>query len=150
MEGRCLVVGNIVLERWDVADRVTAARPLDLWVVLYTHQLHLPVARHLDECDVTTFWTWKAEDLPKLESNFGQFDALAPKARKVLGCYMWDYGTRTPMPLELFQHQYRLGLRWLEERRIEGMIFLASCICDLGLETVEWLRAEIAAKGDTW
>jgi hypothetical protein len=128
----------------------SAARPLDLWVVLYTHQLHLPVAQHLAECDFTTLWTWKAEDLPKLEASMDRFDALAPKARKVLGCYMWDYGTRTPMPLDLFQHQYRLGLRWLEERRIEGMIFLASCICDLGLETVEWLRAEIAAKGETW
>jgi len=121
-----------------------AARPLDLWVVLYTHQLALPVADHLAECDVTTLWTWKAADLAQLEANFEAFETLAPAARKVLGCYLWDYGTHQPMPLELFQHQYRLATRWLEAGRIEGIIFLASCICDLGLETVEWLRRELA------
>ncbi len=120
-----------------------AARPLDLWVVLYSHQLHLHVADHLAQCDVTTFWTWHAKDLPELDSNFERFETLAPETRKVLGCYLWDYGGGQPMPLDLFQHQYRLGMAWLEAGRIEAMIFLATCICDLGLETVEWLREEI-------
>jgi hypothetical protein len=39
------------------------------------------------------------------------------------------------------------GLQWLQEGRIEGMIFLASCICDLGLETVEWSRQWIQKVG---
>jgi len=121
-----------------------AARPLDLYVVLYANQLHLPVARHLEECDVATFWTWRAEDLAKLGESFARFEALAPKARKVLGCYLWDYGTRQPMPLALFQQQYHQGLTWLREGRIEGIIFVASCICDLRLDTVEWLRREMA------
>lgn len=121
-----------------------AARPLDLWVVLYAHQLHLPVRAHLDECDVVTFWTWRARDLPALPERFAQLEALAPAARRVLGCYLWDYGERAPMPLELFQGQVRQGLAWLREGRIEGMIFLATCICDLGLDTVEWLRRAVA------
>ena len=44
------------------------------------------------------------------------------------------------MPIELMEHQCRMGRKWLENGRIEGMIFLASCICDMGLETVEWTR----------
>ena len=32
--------------------------------------------------------------------------------------------------------------------RIDGMIFLASCLCDLGLEAVEWTRAWIADVGN--
>jgi len=32
--------------------------------------------------------------------------------------------------------------------RIEGMIFLASCICDLPLDAVEWSRRWIAKVGD--
>jgi hypothetical protein len=43
--------------------------------------------------------------------------------------------------------QCDLGLRWLMEGRIEGMIFLASPICDLELETVEWTRQWIARNG---
>ena len=41
------------------------------------------------------------------------------------------------------------GLEWLRQGRIEGMVFLASCICDMGLETVEWTRQWIAEVGDT-
>jgi hypothetical protein len=36
----------------------------------------------------------------------------------------------------------------LREGKIEGMIFLASNICDLDLETVEWTRRWIADVGD--
>jgi hypothetical protein len=119
-------------------------KKLDLWVVLYDHQLHLPVQEHLRRCDVVSFWTWEARHLADLEANFARAEALAPGKRMVLGCYMWDYGAKQPMPLELMQKQCEIGLRWLREGRIEGMIFLASCICDIELETVEWTRRWIA------
>jgi len=38
--------------------------------------------------------------------------------------------------------------RSLREGAIDGMIFLASCICDLELETVEWTRRWIQEVGD--
>ena len=116
-------------------------------MVFYDHQLHLPVGRHLELCDKIAFWTWEAENLSKLEENFALAEAVAPSCPKVLGCYMWDYGIKRPMPLELMKHQCDLGLQWLKEGRIEGMIFLASCICDLDLETVEWTRQWIADVG---
>ena len=131
------------------ADRLhNGRRRLDLWVVVYSHQLHLPLQAHLEPCDIVTFWTWKAADLGDLPRNFEALEAVAPDTRKVLGCYMWDYGTHQPMPLALMQQQCEHGLHWLREGRIEGMIFLASCICDLGLETVEWTREWIAHVGD--
>lgn len=138
-----------VAELRSLRDRLSRAdRPLDLWVVLYDHQLDLPVGPHLALCDKVTFWTWKAQQLEGLEEGFGRFERLVPDGRgKVLGCYMWDYGAKRPMPLELMQRQCELGLRWLEERRIEGMIFLASCICDLGLDAVEWTRQWIRQAG---
>lgn len=124
-----------------------AARPLDLWVVLYAHQLGLPVGEHLEQCEVVSYWTWKAEELAQLEENFARLETLAPGKRKVLGCYMWDYGAGQPMPLEAMQYQWQQGVEWLNEGRIEGMVFLASCLCDLGLETVEWTRRMIAEHG---
>ena len=123
-------------------------RSLALWVVLYAHQIGLPVEAHLRLCDRVTFWTWRAQDLANLEQNFAAAEKLAPDIGKVLGCYMWDYGNRRPMPLALMEKQCHLGLRWLQEGRIEGMIFLASCICDLDLETVEWTRRWIAQVSD--
>jgi hypothetical protein len=121
---------------------------LDLWVVLYDHQLGLPVGAHLGLCDKVSFWTWEARNLENLERNFARVEQLAPRCGKVLGCYMWDYGRKLPMPVDLMKHQCELGLGWLRAGRIEGMIFLASCICDLELETVEWTREWIASVGD--
>jgi hypothetical protein len=125
-----------------------APRSLDLWVVLYAHDLELPVGDHLAQSDVVTFWTWESKDLDGLPANFARAEALAPGARKVLGCYLWDYGAQRPMPLEARAHQCETGLDWLREGRLEGMILLASCICDLGLEAVEWTRRWIAEVGD--
>jgi hypothetical protein len=44
--------------------------------------------------------------------------------------------------------QCEKGMRWLEEGRIEGMIFLANTVADLGFETVEWTRQWIEEVGD--
>ncbi|MEM3693084.1 MAG: hypothetical protein QXI39_03580 [Candidatus Bathyarchaeia archaeon] len=124
-------------------------RRLDLWVTLYTHNLNLPgLKEYLDRCDVITYWTWHASDLSRLEENFERLEDLTPFSRKALGCYMWDYGDGRPMPVAFMRHQCQLGLRWLREDRIEAMIFLASCICDLGIEAVEWTRRWIQKVGE--
>ena len=124
-------------------------RPLHLWVVLYTGEFGLPfLQEHLALCDVVTMWTWQAADIASLEKSFGQFDKLVGDKRKVLGLYMWDYGAGRAMPVDAMATQCELGLTWMKKGRIDGMIFLASCICDLELEAVEWTRQWIAAHGD--
>jgi hypothetical protein len=123
-------------------------RRLDLAVTLYTHQLDLPLEPYLELCDQVSLWTWKAPDLRDLEQNFAKLERLAPRSGKLLGLYMWDYGLLRPMPLDSMTMQCEMGLRWLREGRVGGLIFLASCICDLELETVEWGRAWIAGVGD--
>ena len=127
---------------------VVSSHNLDLWVVLYGHQLDLPVGRHLEQCDVITFWTWKAKDLENMQQNFERAEKQFPFCRKVLGCYMYDYGDGKTMPISLMEKQCQIGLQWLKEGRIEGMVFLASCICDLGLEAVEWTRQWIQQLGE--
>lgn len=121
---------------------------LDLWVVLYDYQLELPVRDHLTLCDRVTLWTWESRNLVNLEANLERAEALVPPGSLVLGCYLWDYGQKAPMPLAQMERQCELGLRWLRQGRIQGMIFLASCIGDLELEAVEWTRQWIAAVGD--
>jgi hypothetical protein len=123
-------------------------RKLNLWVTLYTHQLDDPIQDHLKFCDVITLWTWKGADLNQLQSNFEKARKLAPASRFVLGCYMWDYGVHQPLPVAAMEHQCEQGLKWMKQGQIDGMIFLASCICDLGLETVEWSRQWIRKVGD--
>jgi hypothetical protein len=126
-----------------------SGRRLDLMVTVYTHNLDTPLTgKYLEVCDVASIWTWSATDLANMESSFEKFAKVAPDCRKLLGCYMWDYGTHQPMPIDLMQMQCETGLRWLKDGQIEGMIFLASCICDLELDAVEWTRNWIAKVGD--
>lgn len=128
---------------------VVNGRRLDLAVTLYTTALDKPGIRsHLEYCDVISLWTWEAKDLPQLEENFAKLKRLAPRKRILLGCYMWDFGASKPMPVDSMKKQCEFGLRMLHEGQIEGMIFLASNICDLDLETVEWTRRWIAEVGD--
>jgi hypothetical protein len=119
----------------------------EIWVVLYVDQLGLPVRRHLALCDKVTFWTSQSAALANLDANLSRAESLAPEAGLLLGCYLWDYGQKRPMALSLLEQQCRQGLAWLRSGRIEGMIFLASCICDLGLESVAWIRDWIGRVG---
>jgi hypothetical protein len=127
---------------------IVGGRRLDLWAVVYEHQLERPLAPYLELLDLVSFWTWDSEKLQGLESNLERLEKIAPRCGRVLGCYLWDYGKKKPLPLALVRHQCELGLRWLRQGRIEGMIFLASCLCDLELEAVEWTRNWIAQVED--
>jgi hypothetical protein len=130
-------------------DQLTiAGRKRDLYVVLYEHQFGLPVAESLEFCDKITFWTWRSEKLDQLEANFERLERLAPNHGKLLGCYLWDFGNKGPMPLARMKAQCQLGLRWLHQGRIEGIVFLANTVCDLELESVEWTRRWIAEVAD--
>ena len=123
-------------------------RTLDLGVVVYTHQVDRRIIPHLRHSDIVSLWTWKAADLAHLEENLAKFEKTVPGKRILLGLYMWDFGIGKPMPLDRMKKQCALALRWLQEGRIEGMIFLATNICDLDLETVNWTRRWIAEVGD--
>jgi hypothetical protein len=123
-------------------------RKLDLGVTLYTHQLDERIVSHLKYCDIVSLWTWKAADLAHLEENFAKFQSIAPGKRVLLGLYMWDFGISKPMPLDMMKKQCSLALKWFYEGRIEGMIFLATNICDMNLEAVNWTRSWIADVGN--
>jgi hypothetical protein len=123
-------------------------RTLDLMTILYTHQLDSDLSDYLPYCNQISLWTWHATELDHLDANLTRLEAIAPSHQLFLGCYMWDLGPRAPMPLDRFVHQTEQGLEWLRSGRIAGMIFLASCYCDLELDTVEWLRQWIQQFGE--
>ena len=133
-----------------IRDRLRAGsgRPLDLWVVLYEHQLDDPVKPYLDECDVITFWVWRSENLARLEQDYAKARELTPGKRHLMGVYLFDYGNNRPMPLDRLQAQCRQGLAWMREGTLDGMIFCSNCCADLGFETVAWARKWIAEVGD--
>ena len=133
-------------------------RPMDIWVTLYSHELiaehrhyrgcEPPLASFLDQFDVLTLWTWNSDDLRDLDKSLAALEAIAPRgARKALGMYIWDFPNRRPVPLDLMQHQCELGLKWLKEKRVHELIFLANTVLDVGLPGAQFAREWIAKVG---
>ena len=122
-------------------------RPLDLWLVWYSHQLDYEVQEYIDLFDVVTLWVWRGSDLIHLDDYVGRFLERTPGKRRLAGCYMWDYGECRPLTADAMEHQCETYREWIRKGWIEGIVFCSNCICDIGLEAVEWTRDWIAAVG---
>ena len=123
-------------------------RPTDLSVVLYSNQIQPGIKRHIDVCDVVSFWTWHATDLVALQDNFKRYRDIIPDKPTLLGIYMWDFGNAKPITMELMKLQLEFALEQFKQGQIEGMIFHCTPLCDLGLEAVDYSRKWIAEYGD--
>ncbi len=121
--------------------------PLDLWVVVYDYQVERVPVEYLELCDVINYWVWKADDLKDGIARLNLLKKRIPHKRFVLGHYMWDYGNNRPIDIKTMEDQCRRGLELLKNNEVEGLVFLASCICDLDIEAVEWTRTWIREIG---
>ncbi len=120
------------------ADLLHAAG-LKLWVVLYGHQLATPnLKEHLKLCDVINFWTWCAEELPLLEQRLQTVHELAPDKQIALGCYMWDFGGKKPIPVKDMEFQCNLALQKYESGLISDIVLLGSPLWGMDIEAVRW------------
>ena len=90
-----------------------------IFATFYASQFDLPLADYLEQIDVVTLWNGKPEDLVNLESHMKRAERAAPKAKKMLGCYVVDYRRKQGIPVELMKLQCETGLRWLRDGRIE-------------------------------
>jgi hypothetical protein len=141
----CLPVAELARIRQELRN---TGKPLDIFATYYTQLLELDLTEYLNLIDVLTLWTWRSGDIPDIDKNLGRLDKAAPKARKMLGCYLYDFPLRKPVPIPAMQQQCETGLRLMREKRIEGMIFLSNTVADLGFDSVEWTRNWIMKVGD--
>ena len=148
-------VASLTLDELQTVQQELKGSPkkLDLYVTLYTQMLSLPLVEYLKRIDVITLWTGETAQLANLDANLTTLKRLVPGARVLLGCYTADYdGKRTPMwlplPVPAMKHQCELGLQWLQDGQIEGIIIYGNFF-DLGWDCVEWARGWIEKIGET-
>jgi hypothetical protein len=132
-----------------LGERRYRGRKLPITAVVYVRQISPRLKPYLDEVDQVSLWTWRPADLDHLPEHLLALEKLIPGKPVLLGCYMYDFDQRTPLPVERMKMQVELGHRWLREGRIAGMIFLSTPNVDVDLEAVEWTREWIARVGDT-
>jgi hypothetical protein len=130
----------------------TPEKKLDLYVTLYTRQINANITDYLNQIDVITLWTWETAELENLEANLLKLEKITPKSRKILGCYTTAYHAHhnpgwTALPVPTMRKQCELGLRWLQEGRIEGIMIYGNFL-DLGWDVIGWTRDWIDRVGD--
>jgi len=121
---------------------------LNLWVVVYDHQLDKPLEKHLAYIDGITYWTARGRDLDKFDENFARLKAKAPDKRILLGFYIFNYGEWKEMTREQVAWQMERYTQLIRSGEAEGMILLSNCVADLGFEGVEYVREYLLQHGD--
>lgn len=124
-------------------------KKLDIFATFYVRQFELPLKDYLDLIDVLTIWDMDSARARHVEDDLRKFERFYPHKRKMLGCYLVDYRKKCGMPVELVKHQCEVGLRWLEQGRLDGIVFMGNTVVDLGYESVEWTRQWVQRVGDT-
>jgi len=132
--GKCAAMLREIREGLD-----KACRPMELYTVWYTHEMWAAVPEIFDMIDGISQWTWKYQDLPKLEENFLELEKTFPKHKKFLGIYMYDFTEGISVPLDRREYQCEFGLKLLKEGRLDGMIFEANSVMGVGLPSEKWL-----------
>ena len=131
-----------------VGEQLYRGKKLPITAVVYVRQVSPWLKPYLAEVDQVSLWTWRPADLDRLAENLAALEKLIPGKPVLLGCYMYDFDQRKPLPVERMAMQVAVGYRWLREGRIAGMIFLATPNVDVGLEAVEWTREWIGEVGE--
>lgn len=136
---------GFAMSREELRDLKARAEGMDFWAVLYVAELFREgVKDYLEYFDRYTIWNWHPPHLATIEDKLDRFREMLGDKKQYMGVYLWDYDKGKPMPNDLLKHQLRVGLDRMKDGSLEGMIFLASCVMDMELESVEiledWLK----------
>jgi len=134
------------------------ARKLDMWCVLYAHEmdmdeagtlpLKIPLAEQVSLFDGVTFWTWLGKDLKKFDENIQRARKMTEGKRLLLGCYLYNYGQECELTAAEMEFQLTTYSKYIRDGSAEGVIFCTNSCVDLGFEAVEFAKSWMREHGD--
>ena len=124
-------------------------RPLDMWMVLYTHEFgvnreaDVAFKNYTQAFDGVIMWTWRECDVPLIPEKYEAFKILTENRRRMFGCYLWNFGEEKPATGAAVEWQ----LDWYREKlyanEAEGVVLHTNTMADLDLEAYdvacEWM-----------
>jgi hypothetical protein len=115
---------------------------LRLACVVYSHELDPPsfwepLAPYMDEI---SFWVWSYEDLQGLEDHLTRCRDVFQGKPVIMGCYLRDYSTRSPIPMDALKFQWEFVARALADGRLDAYEILGTVLIDGQLQQAEWVR----------
>ncbi len=121
---------------------------LKLWTVFYSTELGDTslINNFKSFMDVITFWVYNVKDLPDLDRHVAHCRELFPDKPIILGCYLWDYPTETPMPLSAIKFQWERLVKYVAAGTVVGYHILGASLLDSTQDQARWVRDFIAAN----
>ncbi len=114
---------------------------LKLWCVVYTHELDhefwMPYSPYID---VVNLWIWRAQDLPKLDEGLRRCREIFPDKPIIMGCYLRDYPTASPVSMHLLAQQWKKVLTHLKAGTISGYSILGTVLIDGHQAQAAWVK----------
>jgi len=131
----------------DVHAALKADTPdLKLWSVVYTHELDSDVwSGFLPFIDVVNLWVWNAKDLHTLDDGIERCRSVFGPRPIYVGCYLRDYPTAAPVPMDRVRHQWERIAAHLAAGTIAGYAILGAVLIDGQQEQARWIRDFIAS-----
>ena len=111
----------------EMHDALKSANPnLELYGVVYTHELDKPMAKRLVDCiDHVILWTWDKDQLMDLDVNIERCLRLFPGKPIMMGVFMFDYGlTCLPSDVPSIRYQLEKSRKYLQEGKIQDIVIL--------------------------
>ena len=141
---------------WNIRERLhnNEVRPLDMWMVLYTHEFGLDkekdedFKRYVAPFDGIIMWTWKESDVPLIPEKFEIFKELTPNQRRMFGCYLWNFGETKEATGEAVKWQLDWYLERIKAGEAEGIVLHTNTMADLDYEAYDAALAWMAEHGD--
>ena len=129
-------------------------RPLDMWMVLYTHEFGVDpeedafFQQYLDPFDGVIMWNWKECNYQEIPEKFEIFKKMTEGKRRMFGCYLWNFGEAKEATAEAVTWQ----LNWYRERILageaEGVVLHTNTMADLDLPAYDAALAWMAEHGE--
>lgn len=115
---------------------------LRLECVVYAHELAEPEFwRSVEQViDVVSFWVWGHEHLKDLDEHIARCRELFPGKPVIMGCYLRDYPSQAPVPMDALRHQWEVVAKGLAQGLLDGFDILGTVLIDGQLEQATWVR----------
>lgn len=110
---------------------------IEMWVVLYTRLLEMDIAEYLRVFDGISYWYWHETDEADFVSKMQWLFDNAPAQKKLVGCYLYDFGNSRPIQPETVRYQLDRNFSYLQEGKIEGMILHTNAVGGMGFVAYE-------------
>lgn len=130
--------------------RNNEVRSLDSWMVLYTYQFGLDKEEdeefqaYIEASDGIIMWTWEEKDVPLIPEKFEIFKTLTPDTRRMVGCYLYNFGEAKQATGEAVKWQLDYYRELLLKGEIEGVVLHTNTMADLDYEAydvaVRWME----------